>query len=85
MYLVPIFKILYLVDGSSHDFSKVLRIKQSGYMIGRSEIRIKLSRILRKTLLCEGILGRLGSLLWANGSFEGGLLKECANHVVVRV
>jgi hypothetical protein len=27
----------------------------------------------------------LGSLLWENGSFEGGLLRECANHVVVRV
>jgi hypothetical protein len=39
-------------------------------MIGRSERRIKLSRILRKTLLCEDILGRLGSLLWGNGSFE---------------
>jgi hypothetical protein len=54
-------------------------------MIGRSERGIKLSRILRKTLLCEGILGKLGSLLWGNGSFEGGLLRECANHVVVRV
>jgi hypothetical protein len=54
-------------------------------MIGKNERRIKLSRISRKTLLCEGILGRLGSVLWGNGSFEGGLLRECANHVVVRV
>jgi len=54
-------------------------------MIGKSERRIKLSKILRKTLLCEGILGRLGSLLWGNGSFEGGLLRKYANHVVVRV
>jgi hypothetical protein len=82
--LVPISEILYLVDVFGHAFSKILRIKQSGCMIG-SEKRIKLNRILRKTLLCEGILGRLGSLLWGNGSFERGLLRECANHVVVKV